>query len=160
VTQDLETSGRRRSGSNVPGDVLLLAHELWMSGQTSPAAHEDGARTLGISPEDFEAVREFHRRILSRPADEALVLCRGVSCRMHGADSFHAALKAGLDAAGARGKTMDVLCLSQCPHGPNVKLQQQILCSGAGVVIADERPWRPVTAGPKPVVDASPPSAT
>jgi NADH:ubiquinone oxidoreductase subunit E len=157
VTEDRETSGRRY-GNPVPGGVLLLAHELWTSGQTSPEAHEEAARSLGISTEDFETVREFHRRLVSRAHDEPLVLCRGVSCRMHGADSFHSALKSGLDSAGVLGRTMDVLCLSQCPHGPNLKVQQMVLCTGTAAVIADDRPWRPITAGPRPVVDAAPPS--
>lgn len=149
MTQDLETAGRRRS--NLPGGVLLFAHDLWLAGETSVAAHEDAARALGLPPSDFEAIREFHRRVVTRQDEEPLVLCRGISCRMHGADEFHLALKALLDAAGALGKTIDVLCLSQCPHGPNVKLEQTILCTGARVVVSDERPWRPVTAGPQPV---------
>src|SRR5207244_724187 len=94
---------------------------------------------------------DFHLKIATRPKDEPLVLCRGVSCRMHGAEEFHAALKGSLDAAGVLGATLDVLCLSQCPHGPNVKLQETILCTGRGTVIADDRPWRPDTAGPRPV---------
>lgn len=156
MTQDLETSGTSRSKSRTPGDVLLLAHELWLAGETAPTAHEDAARSLGIAPEDLDAIREFHRRVVTRPKDEALVLCRGVSCRMHGADGFHVALKTSLEAAGVLGVTLDVLCLSQCEHGPNMKIQDSVLCTGKGCVVSDNRPWRPVTAGPKPVDSARP----
>jgi NADH:ubiquinone oxidoreductase subunit E len=152
MTQEVQTDGASRNGSEAPGDVLLAAHEMWVSGQTSPAAHDEAARSLGIPSSAFEAIREFHRRVIARAKDEPLILCRGVSCRLHGADEFHLALKAGLEAAGAQGPTLDVLCLSQCPHGPNLKLGSQVLCTGRGNVITDERPWRPPTAGPKPVV--------
>jgi hypothetical protein len=157
MTQDLEANGTSRNKSRTPGDVFLLAHELWLAGETAPVARGKAARSLGISPEDLDAIREFHRRVVTRPKEEALVLCRGVSCRMHGADDFHAALKASLEAAGVLGATLDVLCLSQCEHGPNMKLQDSVLCTGRGCVVSDNRPWRPVTAGPKPV-DPAPPS--
>jgi NADH:ubiquinone oxidoreductase subunit E len=136
--------------------VLLAAHDLWISGATSPEAHRAASDALGMSAEAFQAVRDFHRAVVERRKDEPLILCRGVSCRLHGADEFHTALKARLEAADALGATTDVHCLSQCEHGPNLKLGETVLCTGTGCVVNDVRPWRPVTAGPKPVSSQTP----
>ena len=71
-------------------------------------------------------------------------------------EDFHVALKASLEAAGVLGITIDVFCLSQCEHGPNMRFEDSVLCSGSGCVVNDNRPWRPLSAGPRPVDSALP----
>jgi hypothetical protein len=159
MTQDLERNGNQTNRSRSPGDVLMLAHELWSVRAGICDGRDLASNQFGIGAQAFDAIREFHQRVISRPKDEPLILCRGVSCRLHGADDFHAVLKRALEAAGALGKTVEVHCLSQCEHGPNVKLGDEVLCTGKGCVVNDARPWRPVTAGPRPVDSSLPPVA-
>jgi hypothetical protein len=156
MTPDAGMNGHR---SQVPIDAILSVHAAWL--ERGPAAQPDSAPGAP-SADPLAAIREFHRRIVTRPPDEPLILCRGVSCRMHGADELHAALKASLTAAGVLGRVIDVHCLSQCEHGPNMKIGETVLCTGKGCVVTDSRPWRPVSAGPKPVeaTAAPPPSAS
>jgi NADH:ubiquinone oxidoreductase subunit E len=156
MTHERDADRRPGESKRARSEAVLLAHELWLKGETGHAAHDEAARSVGMTPAEFAAIREFHRQAATRPKDEPLVFCRGVSCRMHGADDLHAALKPALESAGILGNAVDVLCLSQCEHGPNVKLGDQVLCTGRGCVIADNRPWRPVGAGPKPVASAGP----
>jgi len=149
MTQE-DASGRNgKAGSRA--DAVLTAHQLWSSGETGDAAHEAAATRFGMTSAEFQAIRDFHQKIVSRAKDEPLVFCRGVSCRLHGADDLHAALKPLLASAGILAPAVDVLCLSQCENGPNFKLGEQVLCTGRGCVIKDDRPWRPVTAGPRPL---------
>jgi NADH:ubiquinone oxidoreductase subunit E len=136
--------------------ALLAAHALWRAGETAPGMLAAAAASVGMSQEAFGHVVAFHARIVARAVDEPLILCRGVSCRLHGAEAFHSTLRATLGAAGILGKVVEVHCLSQCDHGPNVKLGDHVLCSGTGCVVHDQRPWRPVTAGPKPIEAPSP----
>jgi hypothetical protein len=138
--------------SGIPGDALLSAHESWVRGAPPPPD------SPGLPADAFQAIVEFHRRIVTRGEDEPLVLCRGVSCRLHGAEALHAALKARLESAGVLGRIVEVHCLSQCNDGPNLKLGSSVLCLGTGRVVTDERPWRPDSAGPKPVEPAAPAS--
>jgi NADH:ubiquinone oxidoreductase subunit E len=159
MTQDLEKGGHKACRSRTPGDALLKAHELWLARERPADPPAVAAESLGMTPDAFEAIRDFHRRIIDRPKNEPLILCRGVSCRLHGAEDFHTALKGALDAVQALGATIDVHCLSQCEHGPNLKLGDTVLCTGKGCVVNDVRPWRPVAAGPQPVDSHGPPVA-
>jgi NADH:ubiquinone oxidoreductase subunit E len=159
MTQDFAVEGGDQAAP-ARSNAILVAHELWLAGETSAEAHAEAARALGISPAELVSIREFHQAILSRPAGEPLILCRGVSCRVHGAEELHATLKPLLEAAGVLGTTLDVHCLSQCEHGPNMKVGDRVLCTGRRCVVTDNRPWRPVGAGPKPVGSAVPTSGS
>jgi NADH:ubiquinone oxidoreductase subunit E len=138
--------GRRAPVAN----AILAAHDAWLAGGGAPPLHA-AAASLGLTPDAFQAVVDFHRRIVARSADEPLVLCRGVTCRMAGAEALHAALKSRLGAAGALGRIVEVLCLSHCGDGPNMKLGKSVLCAGRAAVVEDDRPWRPESAGPRQV---------
>lgn len=151
MTHDLQALLQNRQARISRTEAVLLAHALWARGETNPEVFAAAARSVGVSPAEFDQIREFHRKAATRPKDEPLVFCRGVSCRMHGAEDLHATLKPLLESAGVLGTTVDVLCLSQCEHGPNIKLGDQVLCTGRGCVITDSRPWRSVNPTPKPV---------
>jgi NADH:ubiquinone oxidoreductase subunit E len=154
--EKLESPTGGRAG--MPGGAFFVVHDLWrLADAETRAALPRAAADLGIPESELARIREFHRAVIERGADTPLILCRGVSCRLHGADEFHVALKADLEAAGALGATIDVHCLSQCPHGPNMKLGEHVLCTGKRAVVHDVRPWRPVTAGPKPLDTGLPP---
>jgi NADH:ubiquinone oxidoreductase subunit E len=151
MTHDRPALGQSREAKPARTEAVLLAHALWARGETSTEVFAAAARSVGVSLAEFEAIREFHRKAATRPKDEPLVFCRGVSCRMHGAEDLHASLRPLFESAGILGTTVDVLCLSQCEHGPNLKLGDQVLCTGRGCVITDSRPWRSVNTTPKPV---------
>jgi NADH:ubiquinone oxidoreductase subunit E len=151
MTTDLAVQGSRDELSPARANVIMIAHELWLAGSTSAAEHDTAARSLGITSSEFASIREFHLTLVSRPAGEPLIMCRGVSCRVHGAEDLHAALRPALEAAGVLGTTLEVHCLSQCEHGPNLKVGDSVLCTGKRCVVTDNRPWRPVGAGPQPV---------
>ena len=132
-------------GTLVCGASLILVTYLRKSG--IPLRDEDLgllAGFLGLEREETARVLDFHDKAL-RPDPEGadkMILCRGTSCSLHGADNLHPQLKAGLEKQGMKREYVEVFCLGQCERGPSIMVGREIYCSRAQVVIIDERDWR------------------
>ena len=138
-------------GRPVDGALILAVHALWRSGNADESTRAAVADEFGLTAAQFQAACEFHARAIQQPATDELHLCLGVTCRLASAAALHARLRPLLGEANPGLKMVDVHCLGQCGHGPNMRIGTQVLCTGLGEVVDDVRNWRPAAAGPQPI---------
>lgn len=90
---------------------------------------------------------------------EAITLCRGVTCSLHRAETLHGHLKDSLRTLGPEREYHEVFCLSQCEFGPSVMHGNRIWVTRARRVVEDGRAWRDEDSGPVSLTDTSRPVA-
>lgn len=132
------------------GAAFIVAHAMWGRSEIPAGMRQHADQAT------FDQVRAFHARVIARGADEPLIVCRGMSCRMNGAETFHARLREALTAAGCATPWQDVHCLGHCMQGPNIRLGDHTLIGQTGEVVNEARPWRSVDSGPQVVSERAP----
>jgi NADH:ubiquinone oxidoreductase subunit E len=143
---------RDQEGRLVPGAALILVMSCERRQIDLAGTHFDEAcALLGLPAARLVQVMAFHRALLDEARnDDPIVLCRGVNCTFHGAESLHRLIRDHLRQIGVSRPLCEVFCLNHCDRGPSVMTKNRIYCGSTHEVDEDQRTWR-MGSGPVPI---------
>lgn len=145
-------SALRATDPKMFGEVLLdLVRLRQGAGTLPPGALDEVASRHGATIRQVESASRFVAGLMrGRAEGKEPLVCRGLTCRLHGADALWVRLGEALTGDVAAWQPREAHCLGQCDAGPSIRVGRSILVVRGGEVREDRRGWHEEDGGAVP----------